>query len=123
MSIELAQYIEKRILNLLSFSSHLKDQLPYSAVNFVLANQIKRKIKMAEEIYEEAKNAEGRNFLLKMSQVKSEIKETKYWLKILKGSEGKKPYRIIGFIEDESEALIRIFGRIRIFKVEPRKCF
>ncbi|MBI2032006.1 MAG: four helix bundle protein [Candidatus Levybacteria bacterium] len=112
MSIELTHYIERRILNLLSFAMELREKLPYSSVNFVLSNQITRKIKMAEEVYEKAKVAEGKDFVFKMTQAKREMRETKYWVKILKSSEGRKPHQTIGFIEDESEALIRIFGRI-----------
>lgn len=113
MSIELTHYIERRILNLLSFAIELKEKLPYSSVNFVLSNQITRMIRFTENTYGKAKEAGRREeFVTLMNQVRKEARETKYWIKILKESEGRKPYETIGYLEDESEELIRIFGRI-----------
>jgi len=110
MSTELTHYIEKRILNLLSFAVELKDKLPYSNVNFVLSNQIERMIKFAEATYGKAKNAEKeKEFISLINQARKEVGETKYWIKVLKETKGEKPYRTIELLEDESEELIRIF--------------
>ena len=120
MSIELTHYIERRILNLLSFAMELKNQLPYSSVNFVLSNQIARMIRFTEKTYGKAKQAQrGEEFVALINQVRRQARETKYWIKILKEAEGRKPYNTIGFLEDESEALIRIFGRIISIKNSP----
>lgn len=116
MSTEVSHYIEKRILNLLGLASELKAELPIGNVNFVLANQITRKIKMTEEVYGKAKETrQEKEFISAMNEVKKEMKETRYWLRILKESNTGRPQRAIGSLEDESEELITLLTKLLYF--------
>ncbi len=110
MSTELSLYIEKRIVSLLYAAMELKEELPLSNVNFVLSNQIARKIKMTEEVYGKAKKAgAGKEFVMKMNEAKREVRETRYWVRVLKKTSKSKR---IDNLEDESEELIKIFSRL-----------
>jgi|SRR3989344_5059145 len=109
MSIEVSHYIEKRIINLLLFAMELKKEVPLTNVNFVLINQIARTIKSLRRIYEETRSAKQKEeFAQAMSDFRRELKETKYWLRILKESNNNKFYKLIDDLEDESEELIMI---------------
>lgn len=116
MSTEVSHYIEKRILSLLGLASELKDELPIDNVNFVLANQITRKIKMTEEVYGKAKETrQEKEFICAMNEVKKEMKETRYWLRILKESNTGVPQKAIGSLENESEELIALLTKLLYF--------
>ncbi len=113
MSVELSNYIEKRIVGLLFFATELKGEIPLDNVNFVLSNQITRIIKMIEEIYEKAKEARQEEELICLvSDIRKEVREIKYWLKILRESNNGRSHKTIDNLEDESEELIKIFSRI-----------
>lgn len=108
MSIEVSHYIEKRIISLLLFAIELKKEIPLTNVNFVLSNQITRKIKSLQRIYEEARWIKQKEeFASVMSDFRREAREVRYWVRILKESNNSKFYKLI----DELEG--------RIIKVQP----
>ncbi|MEK7577982.1 MAG: four helix bundle protein [Patescibacteria group bacterium] len=89
--------------------------LPESRINQILINQIGRSATSIGANYEEADGtATKKDFAYKMSLVKKEAKETKYWLKLIRVTNTDKHYMKIDSLGIECEELIRIIATIII---------
>lgn len=89
--------------------------LPESRINRILINQIGRSATSIGANYEEADGTPTKkDFAYKMSLVKKEAKETKYWLKLIRVTNTDKLYPTIDRLEIECEELIRIIATIII---------
>lgn len=89
--------------------------LPDTRVNRIFFDQIIRSATSIGANYEEADGTPTRkDFAYKMTIVKKEAKETKYWLRVIKANNDTKFSSKIEELENETEELIRIISKIVI---------
>jgi four helix bundle protein len=107
--------LKERILHFVLTIIELVRKLPNNRINGIIISQIVRSSSSIGSNYEEGDGSpSSKDFLYKMSIVKKEAKETKYWLKLIQLTNEQKFHDEIDVISQENEELIRIFASIII---------
>lgn len=110
-SVDLKQRILKFVLRIIE----LTKKLPENRINRIFIEQIIRSASSIGSNYEEADGTiSKKDFVYKMSLVKKESKETKYWLKLIRLTNESKFTNEIDEAGIENEELIKIFATIII---------
>ncbi|MBI5613887.1 four helix bundle protein [Candidatus Gottesmanbacteria bacterium] len=107
--------LRERIFDFVLDIIHLIQKLPDTRINRIISDQVLRSATSIGANYEEADGTPTRkDFAHKMSIVKKEAKETKYWLKILRALDLATINTTIDTLSSENEELIRIVSKIVI---------
>lgn len=107
--------LRERIFDFIQKLFELIKVLPDNRINRILVSQIVRSGTSIGANYEEADGTPTKkDFAYKMSLVKKEAKETKYWLKLIRMNNDRRFYQKINDLEDGNEILIKIFAKIII---------
>lgn len=107
--------LKHRILRFVLQVLNLIKKLPDNRVNRIFIDQIVRSSSSIGSNYEEADGTPTKkDFIYKMGVVKKEAKETKYWLKLIRLTNGQNFWKEIDEIGQENEELIKIFAKIVI---------
>ncbi len=110
--------IRERIFEFIQKLFELIKVLPDNRINRILINQIVRSGTSIGANYEEADGTPTKkDFAYKMSLVKKEAKETKYWLKLIRLNNDNTYNVKIAELEDSNETLIKIISKIIINSV------
>jgi four helix bundle protein len=89
-----------RVINLLNF-------LPKTTINLNIVNQCSRAVTSVGANDQEADAGQSRkDFLCKYGIVKKELKETNYWLKLIKDTNPSLKNRMQGLIKEGKEILL-----------------
>ncbi|MBI4064852.1 four helix bundle protein [Candidatus Gottesmanbacteria bacterium] len=115
MATNSSQELKQRILRFVLRVINIVKKLPDNRINKIFSDQIIRSASGIGSNYEEADGTPTKkDFIYKMSLVKKESKETKYWLKLIRLTNDDKFYLEIDEIGTENEELIKIFAKIII---------
>ena len=107
--------LRERIFDFIQKLFELIKILPDNRINRILINQIVRSGTSIGANYEEADGTPTKkDFAYKMSLVKKEAKETKYWLKLIRMNNDNRFHNQIIDLEEINETLIKIFAKIII---------
>lgn len=107
--------LHKRIFTFVIDVINTCNKLQDNRINNVFVGQLIRSSSSIGANYEEADGSESKkDFIYKMSVVKKEAKETKYWLQLLKQLHHSHNELNFDTLIDESEQLIRIISSIII---------
>ena len=107
--------LKQRILRFVLHIIDLARELPENKINRIFVDQIIRSASSIGSNYEEADGTPTKkDFVYKMSLVKKEAKETKYWLKLIRLTNNQKFWNRIDELGGENEELIKIFAKIII---------
>lgn len=107
--------LRERILAFVLAVINLANKLPENRINRIFIDQIIRSASGMGSNYEEADGSPTKKeFAYKMSIVKKEGKETKYWLILIKTTNDTKFTQEINGLLQENEELIKIISKIII---------
>jgi len=103
--------IAERLLDFAARIVKLADALPKSTVGKHLCGQVIRSGTSAGANYEEGRGAESEaDFVHKLGICLKELRETRYWLKVIARTNLLPPARLSGIIQ-EADELCRIVGK------------
>lgn len=106
---DLADRIFKFVLDVLDYL----DKLPRNPINKILVNQCSRSATSIGANYEEADVAHTRkDFSYKMEMIRSEAKETRYWLRVIAARNPDVLVEKCSYLQNEGVELIKIFSSI-----------
>jgi four helix bundle protein len=107
--------LRERIFAFVQNIFQLVKVLPTNRINDILIHQMVRSATSIGANYEEADGTPTKkDFSYKMSLVKKEAKETKYWLKLIQMNNHKTLQTKVEELMKENEELVRIFATIII---------
>ncbi len=99
------------------------NSIPYTTVNKVIINQLVKSSTSIGANYEESQAAESKDdFIHKIGIVTKEVRESKYWLRVLNDllTDEKQKARVKTLLE-ESDQLFKIFTSIKLTSQENKK--
>lgn len=104
--------LQNRVFNFVIEVLKLVEKLPRNRRNMIVGNQLMRAATSTGANLEEADGAISRREFVKFVNIsKREMKESNYWLRILRVFESKRE-RDIDILQNESEELTKIFSSI-----------
>jgi len=107
--------LRERIFEFVQEILNTVKDLPNTQINKILIQQIVRSATSIGANYEEADGTPTKkDFSYKMSIVKKEAKETKYWIKLIRFNNESRFFQKLDTLSDKNEELIRIIATIII---------